>query len=103
VGNTGISQITGNVGTNSGAVTGFGNVNGVMHTADASNGTFTLLFSGDRTRVSAIEIFNSAGELVYGSLGYQSTFDLSSKPSGEYFVQIHLPSKTVNLKVVMVK
>src|SRR5580698_8312259 len=36
VGNTGISQITGNVGTNSGAITGFGNVNGVMHNADAS-------------------------------------------------------------------
>jgi hypothetical protein len=36
VGNTGISQITGNIGTNVGAITGFGNVNGVMHTADAS-------------------------------------------------------------------
>jgi len=31
VGNTGVSQITGNIGTNSGAITGFGNVNGVMH------------------------------------------------------------------------
>ena len=30
VGNTGISQLTGNVGTNNGAITGFGNVNGVM-------------------------------------------------------------------------
>lgn len=30
VGNTGISQLTGNVGTNSGAITGFGNVNGIM-------------------------------------------------------------------------
>ena len=30
VSNTGISQITGNVGTNSGSSTGFGNVNGVM-------------------------------------------------------------------------
>ncbi|MEI6682480.1 MAG: ice-binding family protein [Bacteroidota bacterium] len=30
VGNTGISQVTGNVGTNNGAITGFGNVNGVM-------------------------------------------------------------------------
>src|SRR5580698_4843512 len=37
VGNTGISQITGNVGTNSGAITGFGNINGVTHTADASS------------------------------------------------------------------
>jgi hypothetical protein len=35
IGNTGISQLTGNVGTNTGAITGFGNVNGVMHTPDA--------------------------------------------------------------------
>jgi hypothetical protein len=34
VGNTGISQITGNIGTNSGSITGFGNVNGVMHSGD---------------------------------------------------------------------
>jgi hypothetical protein len=32
--NTGISQITGNVGTNSGSSTGFGNVNGQMHDND---------------------------------------------------------------------
>jgi hypothetical protein len=31
VGNTGISHLTGNVGSNSGSTTGFGNVNGVMH------------------------------------------------------------------------
>ncbi|MDB5223510.1 MAG: hypothetical protein JWN83_2177 [Chitinophagaceae bacterium] len=36
VGNTGISQLTGNIGTNSGAITGFGNVNGVMHTPDGA-------------------------------------------------------------------
>src|ERR1700730_14186803 len=36
VGNPEISQLTGNVGTNSGAITGFGNVNGVMHNADAA-------------------------------------------------------------------
>jgi hypothetical protein len=38
VGNTGTSQITGNVGTNSGAITGFGNVNGVMHTSNGATG-----------------------------------------------------------------
>ena len=32
VSNTGVSKITGNVGSNSGAVSGFGNVNGQMHT-----------------------------------------------------------------------
>jgi hypothetical protein len=34
VSNAGISQITGNVGTNSGSTTGFGNVNGGIHDND---------------------------------------------------------------------
>ena len=34
VSNTGISQLTGNVGTNSGSSTAFGNVNGIMHDED---------------------------------------------------------------------
>ena len=38
VGNSGISQLTGNVGTNNGSSTGFGNVNGVMHDNDAASG-----------------------------------------------------------------
>jgi hypothetical protein len=37
VSNTGISQLTGNVGTNNGSSTAFGNVNGVMHDGDASS------------------------------------------------------------------
>jgi hypothetical protein len=37
VSNTGISQLTGNVGTNNGSSTAFGNVNGVMHDNDASS------------------------------------------------------------------
>lgn len=36
VGNTQRSQLTGNVGTNAGDISGFGNVNGVMHKADAA-------------------------------------------------------------------
>jgi hypothetical protein len=35
--NSGISHVTGNVGTNNGSSTGFGNVNGVMHDADISS------------------------------------------------------------------
>ncbi|MEO6302376.1 MAG: ice-binding family protein, partial [Bacteroidia bacterium] len=35
--NTGISQITGNVGTNNGSSTAFGNVNGVMHDNDGAS------------------------------------------------------------------
>ena len=37
VSNTGISHLTGNVGTNSGSSTGFGNVDGVMHDNDGSS------------------------------------------------------------------
>jgi hypothetical protein len=68
-----------------------------------STGTFTLSFTGDRTLVSSIDIFNSVGEQVYGSTGFQPIVDLSNKPSGEYFVQIHLSFQTINLEVVVVK
>jgi len=37
VSNTGISQITGNVGSNNGSSTAFGNVNGVMHDQDGAS------------------------------------------------------------------
>lgn len=37
VSNTGISHVTGNVGTNGGSSTGFGNVNGVMHDNDGAS------------------------------------------------------------------
>ncbi len=37
VSNSGISQLTGNVGTNNGSSTGFGNVNGGMHDGDAAS------------------------------------------------------------------
>ncbi len=36
MGNTGTSQLTGNVGTHNGSITGFGNVNGNMDNADAA-------------------------------------------------------------------
>jgi hypothetical protein len=41
--NSGISLLTGNIGSNNGAVTGFGNVNGVMHSGDGA----TLTCAGD--------------------------------------------------------
>lgn len=37
VSNSGISNLTGNVGTNNGSSTAFGNVNGVMHDGDAAS------------------------------------------------------------------
>ena len=37
VSNSGISQVTGNIGTNNGSSTAFGNVNGTMHDQDAAS------------------------------------------------------------------
>jgi len=37
--NSGISQLTGNVGSNKGSSTGFGNVNGIMHDMDTASAT----------------------------------------------------------------
>ena len=68
-----------------------------------SAGEFNLSFTGDKTQVSSTVIFNSVGEKVYESIGFQSTVDLSNKPAGGYFVQIQLPSRTINLEVVVVK
>ena len=41
VSNTGITQLTGNVGTNNGSSTNFGNVNGVMHDMDGTSAQCT--------------------------------------------------------------
>jgi hypothetical protein len=68
-----------------------------------STGTFTLLSTGDKTQVASIWIFNALGEKVYESIGYQSTFDLSNKPAGGYFVQITLPSRTLTVELSVVK
>ena len=37
-----------------------------------STGTFTLLFTGDKTRISSTGIFNSVGEKVYESIHPES-------------------------------
>ncbi len=66
--NNGISQITGNVGTNSGASTFFGNVNGVMHDQDGAS----LTCSGDVLNAynqlnSAVSTFTLAPALGGGA------------------------------------
>ncbi len=55
--NTGISHITGNVGTNNGSSTGFGNVNGVMHDGDAAS----ILCSSDLLLVYNEIVGSTAG------------------------------------------
>ncbi|HEX8357674.1 MAG TPA: ice-binding family protein [Segetibacter sp.] len=58
VGNTSLSQITGNVGTNAGSTTGFGNVNGVMH---SNNGTTATAASNLQTAYLQINSTTATG------------------------------------------
>ena len=68
VSNTGISQLTGNVGTNNGSSTGFGNVNGIMHDNDGSSsqGAADLLIAYNQLN-SAIPNFFPAPLLGNGA------------------------------------
>jgi Ice-binding-like/Secretion system C-terminal sorting domain len=65
------------------------------------SGKFELSYPGDRSQIKSIEIFNTLGEKIFGSTSFQSAFDLSDKSVGVYFVQVHLNSKTINLKVLV--
>jgi hypothetical protein len=68
-----------------------------------SAGIFNLLYTGDRRQVYAIKVFNSNGDKVYGSTGFQPQFDLSGKPAGVYFVQVCLNSAIVTRKMIIEK
>jgi hypothetical protein len=104
VSNTGISQITGNVGTNNGSSTNFGNVNGVMHDGDGSSAqcaadlliaynklnssipTFfpaPLLGNGD-TLVAGIYSISGASTLNLGL-----TLDAKGDPNAVFIFQIN--------------
>jgi len=85
VGNTGISQLTGNVGTNSGSSTGFGNVNGVMHSSDGATATCNtdLLTAYDQlnsviSNLSHAPLLGNGETLIKGIYGIagNSTIDL---------------------------
>ena len=103
VSNTGISQVTGNVGTNNGSSTGFGNVNGVMHDNDGSSAQCAadLLLAYNNLN-SAIPTFFPAPLLGNGAtlvpgiysitgaatLNLGLTLDANNNPNAEFIFQI---------------
>lgn len=77
--NTGISQLTGNVGTNSGSSTGFGNVNGVMHDNDGASaqGAADLLIAYNQLN-STIPAFFPAPLLGNGQILTPGVYSIPS-------------------------
>jgi hypothetical protein len=80
VSNTGISQLTGNIGTNSGSSTAFGNVNGVMHDGDGASATCAadLLIAYNKLN-STIPTFFPAPLLGDGATLYAGVYSISGE------------------------
>lgn len=77
--NTGITHLTGNVGTNSGSSTGFGNVDGVMHDGDGTTAQCgaDLLIAYNQLN-SAIPNYFPAPLLGNGQILTAGTYSISS-------------------------
>jgi hypothetical protein len=77
--NTGTSQLTGNVGSNSGSSTGFGNVNGVMNDNNGASATCSAdLLSLYNQLNNAIPAFFPAPLLGNGQILTAGTYSISS-------------------------
>ncbi|MEO7523844.1 MAG: ice-binding family protein, partial [Ferruginibacter sp.] len=109
--NTGISQITGNIGTNTtgGAITGFGNVNGILNVGNAATlqaaGELTLFYGLLNTTPSTNshapllgngEILNAGVYAIAGvtTLNDTLTLDGQGNPNAIFGFQVSAPFST---------
>jgi len=118
VSNSGISQITGNVGTNIGSNTAFGNVNGQMHsqdlvTAQCSTDVQALYadLDGATPNFFPSSLLGNGGTLVAGvysipsaaTLNLQLTLDAENDPNAIFIFQIAGPLSTgAGSKVILI-
>jgi hypothetical protein len=116
--NTGLTHLTGNVGTNSGSSTGFGNVDGVMHDGDIASAqcaadlliAYNLLNSAIPTFFPAPLLGNGATLIpgVYkvsgaATLNLNLTLDAQGNPNAVFIFQIQGSLSTgANAKVKLI-
>ncbi len=118
VSNSGISQITGNVGTNNGSCTFFGNVNGGMHEADGATAQCSadLLIAYNQLNATVPTFFpapllGNGQTLIPGvysvsgaaTLNLDLILDAQSVPNAVFVIQISGPLSTnANAKVKLI-
>lgn len=116
--NSGISHITGNVGTNNGSSTGFGNVNGVMHDADISSAEcaadLLVAYQDLNSRIPAFfpaPLLGNGQTLIPGvyevsgasSLNLELILDAQNDPNAVFVFQLQGPFSTnANSKVKLI-
>jgi len=103
VSNTGISQVTGNVGTNNGSSTAFGNVNGVMHDQDGVSAKcaddLLLAYNSIKSTTSTFfpaSLLGNGATLIAGvysiaeasTLNLGLTLDAQNDPNAEFIFKI---------------
>lgn len=109
VSNSGTSHLTGNVGTNNGSSTAFGNVNGVMHNGDAAStqAATDLLIAYNQLASTTPTNFPSSslgnGQTLYAgvhsidaaaTLNLDLTLDAEGDPNAVFIFQIQAPFST---------
>jgi len=118
VSNTGLSQLTGNVGTNNGSSIHFGNVNGVMHDADGSSAQCAtdLLVAYNQLNTTIATFFpapllGNGDTLIAGvysisaasTLNLQLTLDAKGNENAVFIFQIQGSFSTAaNAKVILI-
>lgn len=118
VSNTGITHLTGKVGTNNGSSTGFGNVNGGMHDGDTTSAQAAtdLLIAYNQLNAAVPAFFpapllGNGQVLVAGTyavagaatLSNDLTFDAQNNPNAVFIIQIAGPFSTnANAKVRLI-
>ncbi|WP_317898092.1 ice-binding family protein [Aurantibacillus circumpalustris] len=103
VSNTGLSQVTGNVGTNNGSSTAFGNVNGVMHDNDGASALCATDVLAAYNQLNALvptffpapllgngQVLNAGIYSISGnaSLNLELKLDGQSNPNAVFVIQI---------------
>jgi len=64
-------------------------------------GKFELLFNGHTSNIDSIHIYNTQGQNVYSSIGFESTIDLSNNVSGPYYIVVQQNSEILRLKFIL--
>jgi hypothetical protein len=65
-----------------------------------ANETLNLSFSGDKSEIVSMSIYNIFGEMIYFSNTYQSKILLDNNYNGIYFLHLNLDSQNIIKKFV---
>jgi hypothetical protein len=68
-----------------------------------AHATLNLEFNGKNKEVRLIEIFNATGTKVFQGDGLQTTIDISNNPEGLHFVVVHLATRVITKKFLLLK